>query len=248
MSPQKDHPLESSQFSHNLMATRMLDFNHPSIQSLLAKKDWSQLSASNAILKIYNYVRDEIHFGYNFDDTLSASQVLVDGYGQCNTKGTLLMALLRAVGIPNRIHGFTIFNELQRGAIPNYLFVLAPERIVHSWVEVYLDGKWLELEGYIIDHAYLSQVQVRFADQCDDFSGYGIATKCLKKPDNEWTGSNTYIQKEGIADDFGVFNQPDDFYASVGSNLTGIKKYLFRYVIRHLMNANVSRIRQKGLF
>ena len=157
------------------------------------------------------------------------------------------MALLRAVDVPTRVHGFTIFNELQRGAIPNYLFVLAPKRILHSWVEVYLDGKWLELEGYIIDQAYLSQVQARFADQCNDFSGYGIATKCLKSPDNEWTGGNTYIQKEGIADDFGVFNQPDDFYKKVGSNLTGLKKFLFRYVIRHLMNKNVNRIRKQGL-
>lgn len=60
------------------------------------------------------------------------------------------MALLRAVSISNRVHGFTIHNELQRGAIPWYLFALAPERIVHSWVEVCLDGRWINLEGYIM--------------------------------------------------------------------------------------------------
>lgn len=239
--------IQPNDLSQNLIATKMLDFKHPDVQSLIERKKWKLLSKQNAILAIYNYVRDNIMFGYNLDDTLSASRVLSDGYGQCNTKGTLLMALLRAVDVPTRVHGFTIFNELQRGAIPNYLFVLAPKRILHSWVEVYLDGKWLELEGYIIDQAYLSQVQARFADQCNDFSGYGIATKCLKNPDNEWTGGNTYIQKEGIADDFGVFDQPDDFYKKVGSNLTGLKKFLFRYVIRHLMNKNVNRIRKQGL-
>lgn len=239
---------EQKALSNYLIATPMLDFHHSSIQALLKQKGWLRLPVDQIIGDIYNYVRDDIQFGYNFDDTLSASKVLEDGYGQCNTKGTLLMALLRAVGVPTRIHGFTIFNQLQRGAIPNYLFVLAPERIVHSWVEVYVDGKWLEIEGYIIDQTYLAQVQARFADQCDDFSGFGIATTCLKKPDNQWTGANNYIQKEGIADDFGVFEQPDDFYRQVGSNLKGIKKYLFRYVIRHLMNLNVRRIRRQGLF
>lgn len=230
-----------------LQSTPMLDFHHGRIQQLVDQMGWRSLVPADAAKAIYLYVRDQIAFGYNKDDTLSASEVLRDGYGQCNTKGTLLMALLRAVGIPTRFHGFTIYNELQRGAIPGYLFPFAPDRIIHSWVEVYLDGKWLEIEGFIIDRPYLEQVQARFASQCERFSGYGIATPCLSKPDNDWTGGNTYIQKEGIADDFGVFEQPDDFYRLHGSNLRGLRRLLFRYVLRHLMNRNVDHIRRRGL-
>lgn len=230
-----------------LMATSMLDFEAKSIQALVTQKRWNELSTYDAIGEIYKFVRDDIAFGYNSDDRLPASEVLKDGYGQCNTKGTLLMALLRAVGIPTRFHGFTIYNDLQKGAIPNYLFAIAPERIIHSWVEVYFGDKWINLEGYIIDRTYLNKVQERFSDQCNEFSGYGIATKCLKSPSIDWNGESTYIQKEGIADDFGVYTHPDDFYSRYGSNLSGVKKFLFRYVIRHLMNSNVKRIRSKGL-
>ncbi len=245
-----------------LQTTPMLDFSNQTIQQLIEGKGWKKLSSYDAIEAVYNFVRDDIKFGYNKDDTLSASQVLADGYGQCNTKGTLLMALLRGVGIPARFHGFTIFNELQRGAIPNYLFFFAPKRIIHSWVEVYFDDHWLDLEGYIIDKAYLNKVQERFSDQCDSsqrgssqyytgessaFSAYGISTKCLKKPDNEWKGNSTYIQKEGIADDFGIYDQPDEFYAEKGSNLSGFKRILFRTVLRHLMNRNVENIRRIGI-
>ncbi len=186
-------------------------------------------------------------FGYNRDDNLSASQVLKDGYGQCNTKGTLLMALLRAMGVPARFHGFTIDNELQRGAIPNYLMPLAPKRIIHSWVEVYHQGEWLELEGYILDKTYLTRIQNKFADSDGKFCAYGIATNSLKNPQIAWKGGNTYIQKEGIADDFGLYKQPDDFYREKGSNLRGAKKYFYRYLVRHLMNRNVKRIRMKGV-
>jgi len=240
----KEYLTDTSQY---LISTAMLDFEHTTIQQLVAKQGWRQLSQYDAIGAIYSYVRDDILFGYNKDDRLSASKVLKDGYGQCNTKGTLLMALLRAVNIPVRFHGFTIFNELQRGAIPNYLFAMAPKRIIHSWVEVNLDGRWINLEGYIIDKSYLKKVQSRFSDQCGDFSGYGISTKCLSNPQVEWTGADTYIQKEGIADDYGSYAQPDDFYHKMGSNLSGIKKVLFRYVFRHLMNLNVNKIRAQGV-
>jgi transglutaminase-like putative cysteine protease len=230
-----------------LKETSMLDFNHRQIQSLIEKRKWRDLAQYDAIGAIYNFVRDEINFGYNADDRLPASQVLKDGYGQCNTKGTLLMALLRATGVSTRFHGFTIFNELQSGAIPNYLFFFAPKRIIHSWVEVYYNGRWINLEGYILDKSYLKQIQRSFTHQTGGFSGYAISTKCLTAPDIDWKGEDTYIQSEGIADDFGEYSQPDNFYSTHGSNLSGVKKVLFRYALRHLMNLNVNNIRSNGV-
>ena len=230
-----------------LQPTPMLDFLHDDIQKLIDEKQWKTLSRYDAIGAIYHFVRDDIRFGYNSDDRLAASKVLKDGYGQCNTKGTLLMALLRSVGIETRLHGFTIYNELQRGAIPTAIFRVAPERIIHSWVEVYQEGRWVNLEGYILDSGYLRQVQQRFSAQQDAFSGYAISTKNLAQPDVDWKGDDTYIQSEGIADDFGVYPQPDDFYSKYGSNLSGVKKVLYRYVLRHIMNLNVSRIRLRGI-
>lgn len=231
----------------NLQPTPMLDFHHPDIRQLVAEKDWQSLPPYEAIGAVYDFVRDEIAFGYNRDDTLSASEVLADGYGQCNTKGTLLMALLRAVGIPTRFHGFTIYNALQKGAIPLYLFPFAPARIIHSWVEVNLEGKWLNLEGYIIDTRYLNQIQKRYGTEQKAFSAYGIATRNLSQPEVIWQGRDTYIQSEGIADDLGVYDQPDDFYREKGSNLSGLRRFLFRYVFRHLMNRNVNNIRNRGI-
>lgn len=102
--------------------------------------------------------------------------MLADGLGQCNTKGTLLMALLRAVGIPCRLHGFTIHNELQKGAIPGWILALASDEILHSWVEVYVAGEWHDLEGFILDRRYLTAIQRRFPAATGSFCGYGIAT------------------------------------------------------------------------
>jgi transglutaminase-like putative cysteine protease len=229
---------------HSLLtATPLLDVHHLDIEALVDGRGWRALPPYDRIGAVYDFVRNQIAFGYNEGDELPASSVLADGIGQCNTKSTLLMALLRAVGIPCRFHGFTIDKPLQKGAITGLAYWLAPQRIIHSWVEVSLEGRWIALEGFILDAPYLASLQRRFP-QARRFCGYGAATPDLSAPGVEWRGQDTYIQKEGIADDFGVFDSPDAFYARHGSNLSGLKRWLYRRTIRHAMNRNVARIRE----
>jgi hypothetical protein len=226
--------------------TKIVDFEHPAIKSLIADRKWQGLDDYNKIGAVYQFVKDEVLFGYNDSDDILASSVLSDGYGQCNTKGNLLMALLRGLGIPCRFHGFTIDQKLQKGAIPAYVFWLAPKYIIHSWVEVYFDGRWINLEGFILDEQYLTSLQQMF-NQTTDFYGFGVATKCLSSPGTDWRGTDTYIQKEGIHDDFGVYNSPDEFYFEKGTNLSGLKRWLYQKVIRHLINMNVEKLRNKKI-
>ena len=153
------------------------------------------------------------------------------------------MALLRACGIPCRSHGFTIHKVLQKGAITGIAYLLAPINIIHSWVEVWFDSRWINLEGFILDKAYLIQLQQRIALHQGPFIGYGAATPDLQNPPVDWKGSDTYIQKDGINQDLGVYNSPDMFYSRHGANLSGIKRWLFQNIVRHWMNRNVERIR-----
>ena len=66
-----------------LRETPMLNFSDVNIQHLISDREWKDVDIYNRIKQIYNFVRDEILFGYNVDDTISASEVLSDGYGQC---------------------------------------------------------------------------------------------------------------------------------------------------------------------
>lgn len=224
--------------------TRLLDYGHSSLQSLVAARGWAGLPEYDRIGAVYDFVRNEIAFGYNEADDMPASRVLADGYGQCNTKGTLLMALLRAVGIACRLHGFTIDKRLQKGAVTGIAYLLAPRDIIHSWVEIPYNGRWINLEGFILDAPYLVSLQRRFP--AGAFCGYGVATPELACPPVEWRGSDTFIQKEGINRDLGVFDDPDGFYAQCGGNLSGFRRWLYAHVVRHRMNRNVERIRRQG--
>ena len=235
---------KTREMENYLKATPILNFNVSSIQELVLKRKWKDLEDSKKIEHIYNYVRDEIKFGYNIDDTISASKVLEDGYGQCNTKANLFMALLRAVGIPNRMHGFTINKKLQKGAITGIWYLLSPNNILHSWVEVFLDGQWFNLEGIILDKPYLSALQKKFSDCKKTFCGYGAYTDTFQSPQIEWNKNDTYIQEKGINQDFGLFDSPDEFYKKHRQQLSVFKRWIYKNYVRHLMNKNVERIRE----
>ncbi len=226
-----------------LQETEMLNFSHSSIQRLVKERQWAKEEDFQKIQKTYNFVRDEISFGYNIDDTIPASEVLNDGYGQCNTKGTLFMALLRAVGIPCRIHGFTINKKLQKGAMTGLIYKLAPKSIIHSWVEIQYKEHWYNIEGFILDREYLKKLQEKFSDCKTYFCGYGAATDNFQNPQVDWNANDTYIQKEGINHDFGLFHSPDEFFKKHQQRLSPLKKWMYRYIGRKLMNRNVEKIR-----
>lgn len=226
-----------------LIETDLLDFRSAVIQKQIIERKFAKLNDKDKILSIYNYVRDEVLFGYNISDNRSSSEVLNDGYGQCNTKGILFMSLLRAVGVPCRMHGFTIDKILQKGAITGIAYLLSPKEILHSWVEVYYDNKWRNIEGFILDVKYLSKLQSKFKDCSGSFCGYGVATKDFKNPQIYWDGDDTYIQKEGIVKDYGIYNSPDDLLKEHKQDLNFMKRWLFENVVRHLMNKNVRKIR-----
>ena len=188
-------------------------------------------------------MRNEIALGYNRDDAIPASEVLAGGYGQRNTNATLLMALLRALGIPCRLHGFTIHKALQRGVVPEIAYRIAPESILHSWVEVERDGAWVNLEGFILDAPFLAALQTAFEGRTS-LCAYGAGTDCLADPPVAWTGGDTYIQRTGIDRDLGLYDDPDAFYAEYAQTFGVVRGLLYRHAIRHWMNARVAGIRR----
>ncbi len=227
-----------------LLETELLDFSSPRINALVEERGWNRMCASDALSSVYSFVKDEIPFGYNRDDALSASEVLSDGYGQCNTKAVLLMALLRACSVECRIHGFTIDKRLQKGAMTGIVYALSPKNVFHSWVEARLDSRWYILEGVILDRAYLEGLRRRFPLHSGAFSGYGVAVDDFRHPAVDFAFNDTFIQSMGINADFGVYDTPDLLLASHHQNMSFFRSFLYRNIGRRLMNRNVRRIRE----
>lgn len=229
-----------------LKETPMLNYNSDSIQKLVEARGWKRLDAFERIGAVYDYVRNEILFGYNSSDLLTAEEVLKDGYGQCNTKGTLLMALFRAVGIPCRLHGSEVSKYFQEGATSGLISKLAPERVVHTWVEVLYQDKWIALEGVITDEAYVQGVKKKYPDKTGDYKGYAISVPDLKTLDLNWNGENLFVQNTSVVEDYGVFDSPDVFFKEHKQTWNKVKNFAYVHYGRKVMNRNVSGIRQSA--
>lgn len=225
--------------------TKILDFNSPNIAKLIADKGWKNMPQEQAAREIYEFCRDEIRFGYNAEaDDMPASAVLEEGLGHCNTKSTLFMALFRAIGIPCRLHGFTIDKVLQKGAMTGFVYLLAPRDIIHTWVEAYFNDRWITLEGLILDEEYLQSIRRAYPGCKHPFLGYAVATKNLQNPQEAWTGGDTFIQSEGITRELGVYDSPDDFYKNHKTNLTGLRKILFQWFLYKPLNEHIEKLRK----
>jgi hypothetical protein len=230
----------------NLAETPLLDYGHASLRRLISDRGWQSLPIGQRIGAVYAFVRDEIPFGYNTTDRIPASQVLADGFGQCNTKTILLMALCRGVGIPCRLHGATIHKRLQKGVVTGPWYWLAPTSIIHTWAEVLVDDRWIALEGVILDSRYLDGLRASLPEEHGAFLGYAVGTDNLLSPPVDWQCGDTAIQMSGVNRDFGNYDDPDAFYAEHGANLSRIQQWLYRSIVRRRMNRTVALIRGCG--
>lgn len=208
-----------------LEETLLLNFSANKIQKLIEDRSWRNLNQNDKINSVYDFVRDEITFGYNKYDELTAEEILQDGYGQCNTKSILLMALLRALDIPCRIHGFYIHKRMQKGALTGIMYILAPKLIVHAWTEVFYKNEWIALEGVIIDSLYLDKVKCKLSRISNNDLGYGISVKDHTKINVCWEGKSTYIQSASITNDLGIYNNPDILFKEYKNTGNFVKRF-----------------------
>ena len=229
-----------------LKSTAMLNCDAPEIIDIINAHGWRELDDYEKIGAIYNFVQNEIPLGYNEFDTLTATQVLKDGIGQCNTKATLLMTLLRAVGIPCRLHGTKVTKVFQRSLMPKIMARLAPPYIVHTWAEVYYNGEWLSMEGVITDKKYIAGLKKLFPEYSGRFFDYAVAVEDFADLHIDWVGENTTVQGQAVVEDFGIFDSPDEFYLGHVQYYRGIKKFMYEKFGRKLMTKRVAKIRKRA--
>ena len=236
--------MDSPDLNRFLGETKLLDFNSANIQALIIERDWLNQDEGDRLAAIYAFVKEEIKFGYNAEEEIAASRVFEEGYGQCNTKSILLMALLRGVGLACRFHAFKVDTRLQKGVLPWIVYIAAPSEISHSWVEAWHTDRWIVLEGVILDKDYLDGVKARFAASTGSFCGYAVGTSDLEHTKEQWCGRDTYIQSTSITQDLGHFTSPDEYFFNHPSNIIGLRGVLWRSYFYKSTNNIVDRIRR----
>lgn len=179
-----------------LLATRYCDVGHPTVRaavtSILGSREPKPRVASIA----FRFVRDEI--AYTFGPWgVPASHTLSALAGTCTNKSNLLVALLRAAGIP-AAYGVLLVNAREYFGVvaPHFLTHLPSSRSIHVYAAAYLGNRWIKC-----DPSTDSELAAKTAHFCPQ-------TRLI-----EWTGTRDavdFLDPSHVYEDLGLFASIDD--------------------------------------
>ena len=130
-----------------LQPTYFFDYKNNTIQRLLDGLDVVSLPNKEKVVSLYNFVRDKwLYDPYTISlskENFKASVIAQKTSGNCVEKSILLIALLRAVNIPARLHLGKVKNHLAVERL-NEKFG-SNELTPHGMVNAKINGKWLKM-------------------------------------------------------------------------------------------------------
>lgn len=225
------------------------DFDHPLVKSTAERLADSQGTIEGKVEQILLFVRNEIKFYFPLKgDFVKASETIETKQGQCNTKGTLFLALCKAIGIPARLHFSLISKEIQKGFFSGPSYWLMPKSISHSWIEVFVQERWNRVDSYINDRQ-LHAGATKELDRLGWQTGFSIskAESNLSSNNQFLFGTEQFEQMGAVTDDHGVWDEPCEYYASeMYRNRPGpIRMFIYRLVV-NAANQRVAALRAQG--
>jgi transglutaminase-like putative cysteine protease len=130
-----------------LRPTEFIDSDSPEIQDFAQKAVGDATTPRDKAVILYFAVRDGIYYDpYRIDpspNAYKASNILRQGYGYCVAKAVVLAAVLRAQGIPSRLHFADVRNHLTTERLKKMM--KTDTFYYHGYNDIWLDGRWIKV-------------------------------------------------------------------------------------------------------
>lgn len=128
-------------------ASYYFDFTTDAIQKIIAAYKGDALSDKEKTIALYTKVRDNLKYDpYTISlakENFRASVIAQKTIGNCVEKSILLIACLRALGIPARLHLGKVKNHIAADRLREKFG--SNELTPHGMVGVFLNDKWLKM-------------------------------------------------------------------------------------------------------
>lgn len=130
-----------------LSPTYFFDFESEEIQAIISEFKDALLSQKEIAIALYTKVRDHWRYDpYNLSfnkEKYRASEIAKRSKGHCVDKSIILIACLRAMGIPARIHLAKVKNHI---AVDRLIEKFGSNELTpHGMVDAFIANKWLKL-------------------------------------------------------------------------------------------------------
>ena len=194
-----------------LGSTRLLDLADSRLR--LKAQSLTQLAQTDVqkAVRIHDYIKS-MPFGCVAGFThATAASVLKLGRGDCHTKGTLFVALLRSAGVPARLRFVSLPAAFLSGILD-----LGSSVITHAVGEVHLQGRWVQTDTYVTDSTLEAHAAMWLSQNQRDL-GCGIHLKAFRFWDGQHDAHGQYHVRDDASMpvvDWGVAHDPEYFYSS----------------------------------
>jgi hypothetical protein len=192
-----------------LCATSLLDLEDPKLRIRVLRITQLATSATDKAVRVHNYIKS-LPFGcVPASQNLTSGIVLRAGLGDCHTKGTLFVSMLRLVGIPARLRFVMLSSTFLEGIIS-----LPGIPITHAIAEAYLAGQWIQVDTYVTDETFEGHALGLLKAKGNEL-GFGIHARGQRY----WAGKHsaygqyTHLDPQSLPiHDLGVAHDPEHFY------------------------------------
>ena len=130
-----------------LNSSHFFDFENDFVQKLIAEFKQGERTDQQRAIGVYTKIRDDWKYDpYSISlspETYRASEIAKKPTGNCVEKSILLIACLRGLGIPARLHLAKVKNHIAVERLTEKFG--SNELTPHGMVNVLLDDKWLKI-------------------------------------------------------------------------------------------------------
>lgn len=230
--------LADARMPNPLGVTDLVNFREPVIRDQVRRLTQGLGSPSAKSRAVHDFVRDRIAYGFTdrFHD-VSATQVLEEGIGFSITKSTLLVAMLRALSIPSRLHFASMPAALWRGTLR-----FDRPAVDHAFAEVWSENRWIVIDSHVVDPVLAARARKQLVEE-NESVGYGVHVM----GSGTWDGRNPAFAQTVISDgevdvqtDLGVHADARAYMKNIDRRKEGLPKIGGFFFGRRIRAANVA--------
>jgi len=137
--------VDSQSNNAQLASTRILDYEHPQVQSVISSVGKSDRSKRDFVLAAHTYIVERMNAVYSMDEDRPVSETFRLNQGSCGQRMAAVEAVARAAGVPTRVRALWLDRRFWFSRLPLLRFFLPP-RTLMPWPQFFFDEHWVDFD------------------------------------------------------------------------------------------------------